>query len=119
MQTNVQKTWKPTVAGILDIVIGAGGLVLVIFLIIGIMITGGAFDIPGIDAIPTFVPWLLALIAVLATAFNVLVLLGGIYAIQRKKWGVALAGSIAAFIVSNVLGVVAIIFTALSKDEFE
>ena len=27
MQTNVEKMWKPTVAGILDIVIGAGGLV--------------------------------------------------------------------------------------------
>jgi uncharacterized membrane protein YozB (DUF420 family) len=115
----MEKTWKPTVAGILDIVVGAGGLVLVVLLIIAITITGGAFNIPGIEAVPDFVPWLLTLIAVLAAAFNALILIGGIYAIQRKKWGLALAGSIAAFITSNVLGVCAIIFTALSKDEFE
>jgi uncharacterized membrane protein YozB (DUF420 family) len=119
MKTNVQKTWKPTVAGILDIVVGSGGIILVVLLIVGIMITGGAFDIPGIEAIPDFVPWLLTLIAVIAAAFNALILIGGIYAIQRKKWGLALASSIAAFIVSNVIGVCAIIFTALSKDEFE
>ena len=113
------KTWKPTVAGILDIVVGAGGLVLVLLLIIAITITGGAFDIPGIEAVPDFVPWLLTLIAIIAAAFNALILMGGIYAIQRRKWGLALAGSIAAFITSNVLGVCAIIFTALSKDEFE
>jgi uncharacterized membrane protein YozB (DUF420 family) len=115
----VEKTWKPTVAGILGIIVGAGGLVMVVLLIIAISITGVAFDIPGIEAVPDFVPWLLTLIAVIAAAFNALILIGGIYAIQRKKWGLALAGSIAAFITSNVLGVCAIIFTALSKDEFE
>ena len=51
MEAIKQKTWKPTVAGIIDIVVGASGLVLVIFLIIGIMITGGVFDIPGIEAV--------------------------------------------------------------------
>jgi len=45
---------------------------------------------------------------------------GGIYALQRKIWGLALAGSIAAFFSPSwVLGVAAIVFTALSKNEFE
>jgi hypothetical protein len=119
METAVQKTWKPTVAGILDIVAGALVLIGVIFLVIGIMVTGGIFGIPGTEDIPGFVPPLISIITVLAAAISILALLGGIYAVQRKKWGLALAGSIAAFLVSNVLGIAAIILTALSKDEFE
>ena len=119
MEVGKQKTWKPTVAGIIDIVVGASGLILVIFLIIGVMITGGVFDIPGIEAIPSFVPGLIFAVAVIVAAVNVLILIGGIHAVQRRNWGLALAGSIAAFVVSNILGVIAIIFTALSKDEFE
>jgi len=46
-------------------------------------------------------------------------LIGGIYAVQRRKWGLALAGSIAAIFGSTPLGIAAAIFTALAKDEFE
>ena len=50
----------------------------------------------------------------------ILAIVGGIYALQRKIWGLALAGSIAAFFTPSwVLGVAAIVFTALSKNEFE
>ncbi len=119
METAVPKTWKPKAAGILDIVAGAIGFIGVIFLITGIMVTGGLFDIPGIEAVPFFVPSLISGIALLAAGINVLALIGGIYAVQRKKWGVAMVGSIAAFLASTPLGIAAIILTALSKNEFE
>ena len=120
----MEKTCKPTIAGILDIVSGAVGLIAVFGLIIAISVTGG-FYIPGTEAIPKFVPSLLAGIAVPLAILSILSLVGGIYAIQRKKWGLALAGSISAIFASIPLlgglpvGITSTILTALSKNEFE
>jgi hypothetical protein len=47
-----------------------------------------------------------------------LAIAGGIFAIQRKRWGWALAGSIAAAINPLPLGIVAIVLVILSKNEF-
>ena len=55
----MEKTWKPTVAGILDIISGAVGLIAVFGLIIAISVTGG-FYIPGTEQIPKFVPSLIS-----------------------------------------------------------
>ena len=60
------------------------------------------------------IPW-----AIFMFTAGILAIVGGTYALRRKKWGVALAGSIAAFFGQSPLGVAAIIFTALSKNEFE
>ena len=120
----MEKTWKPTVAGILDIVSGAVGLIAVFGLLIAIVITGG-FYIPGTEQIPKFVPSLLTGIAVPLAILLILSLVGGIYAVQRKKWGLALAGSISAIFASIPLlgglpvGITATVLTALSKNEFE
>ena len=120
----MQQTWKPTVAGILQIVSGAVGLVAVIGLIIAISVTGG-FYISGTENIPRFVPSLLAGIAIPLATFSGLSLAGGIYALQRKLWGLALAGSISAIFCSIPLlgglpiGITATVFVALSKNEFE
>lgn len=119
----MEKTWKPTVAGILDIVSGAIGLIAVFGLLIAISITGGLY-IPGTEQIPKFVPSLLTGISVPLAILSILSLVGGIYAVQRKKWGLALAGSISAIFASIPLlgglpvGITATVLTALSKDEF-
>ena len=123
----MEKTWKPVVAGILDIVSGAVGFIAVAGLIIAIGITGGFYitDIPGTEYIPKFVPSLLTGIAVPLAILSILSLVGGIYAVQRKIWGLALAGSISAIFASIPLlgglpvGITATILTALSKNEFE
>jgi hypothetical protein len=120
----MEKTWKPVVAGILDIISGAVGLIAVFGLIIAIFVTGG-FAIPGTEAVPIFVPSLLTGIAVLLAILSTLCLAGGIYALQRKLWGLALAGSIAAIFASIPLlgglpvGITATILAALSRNEFE
>jgi uncharacterized protein involved in cysteine biosynthesis len=120
----MEKTWKHTVAGILNIISGAVGLIAVIGLIIAIGITGG-FYIPGTEQIPKFVPALLTGITILFAILSILSLSDGIYAVQRKKWGSALAGSISAIFTSIPLlgglpvGITATIITALSKNEFD
>jgi hypothetical protein len=141
----VKKTWKPLVAGILDIVVGAGGLFIVILFIMLIISPRGVLgwlgmeefldDLPGVvallryilqagmDKFPTFLHWVFIGTSVLGCALNVLVIVGGVYAIKGKKWGLALAGSIAAIFpqstVNIPIGILATIFTAMSKDEFE
>ena len=115
----MQRTWMPVAAGILDIVSGAfgltGGFVLLVLGTVGSAVMG------CVEAeIPSFVPAVfLSAIAVPLLIVAVLAIVGGVYALQRKKWGWALAGSIAAFFPTRVLGIAAIVLTVLSKDEFE
>jgi len=108
-----KKTWMPMAAGILDIVSGSFGLIGVCGLTIG----GGVMRM--IPDMPRFLPPLFMGLAIPLAIVGILAIVGGIYAMQRKNWGMALAGSIAAFFPSWVLGVTAIVFTALSKNEFE
>jgi len=44
---------------------------------------------------------------------------GGIYALGRRVWGLALAGSICALVGFGILGILAIIFVILGKGEFK
>jgi hypothetical protein len=104
----MERTWKPTTAGVLCIIAGA------ISVIIGIVIAavggiGWFFGIPWISAIgaPIIVVGIIAIV-------------GGSYALKRRVWGLALAGSICALIGPWViLGILAIIFVSLGKGEFE
>jgi len=119
----MEKTWKPMVAGILSIVAGALSAILWFLLILGILMfaissRASNFDIT-IDAPGNIVMLLLILMSVPFLAICILSIVGGIYALKHKIWGLALAGSIAAIIISWPLGVAATVFTAISKNEFE
>jgi len=108
-----KKTWMPTAAGILDIVAGSFGL-----------ICSFAFIFAGgiLRMVPDVPPFMWPIFIGMAGPFaiiGILAIVGGIYSLRRKIWGLALAGSIAAFFPSWPLGVAAIVFTALSKNEFE
>ncbi len=92
----MEKTWKPTTAGILDIVNGCLELVAVCFLIFGIAVFNWVSGIPGAEYIPDFVSGLLWAIVILSAIIGILPFVGGTYALQRTWWGWALAGSIAA-----------------------
>jgi len=123
-QKPVLKTWKPTVAGILEIVEAGVGIIAFFVLVIGAIVVSAGSTWAGItqsDISPLTFGALAAILV--ATAVVVLVFAGleiaaGISALQRKRWGLALAGSILAALPMNVLGILAIIFLALSKDEF-
>jgi hypothetical protein len=105
----MEKTWKPTVAGILTIIAGA-------FQIIpGIVIAA----IGGFTGIFVGIPWLSA-IGTPLIVFGIIAIIGGIFALRREVWGLALAGAIFALIAPwFILGLLAIIFVSLGKGEFK
>jgi len=109
---------KPTVAGILDIISGVLGLIGAISMFIGFDVVSGALGIPT-GYIPEFVPDLVLGLAIPLAIIAVLALVGGVYALQRKMWGWALAGSILAILAFFPLGIAATVLVAQSKYEFE
>jgi len=111
-----------TVAGILDIVCAGFKLLIVLGLIIAVIaVENNPYIDPAAVAggVPVNVVAILWIVTIPLVIFAALALVGGIYALQRKRWGLALAGSIAAFLPTGILGIAAIIFTVLSKNEFE
>jgi len=115
----MKRTWKPTVAGILNVIAGVfgllGGLVLVVL---------GSVGSEFLAYLGCGMPQLAPFAFLLATGvplliLGILALIGGIYALRRKIWGLALAGSIATVLFSQLLGILAIIFIALSEEEFD
>jgi hypothetical protein len=116
----MNKTWMPTAAGVLCIISAAVRLILVLVLIIAMIVTGEFLIFTGLGFwFPLNVMAVLWIITVPLAVTGVLALVGGIFALQRKRWGLALAGSIAAFLPFGILGVIATIFTSLSRGDFE
>src|SRR5512136_2988455 len=118
------KTWLPTVAGILNIVVGSLRLLGVVGLIIAMIVLsstnywGSHIESEIYPLTIQFVVGILIIMAVVMAVLGILSLIGGIYALQRKMWGLALAGSISSIFGPVVLGIPAVIFTAISKEEF-
>ena len=125
MDTAVKKTWMPTTAGILNIITGA----LSALTVIGIIIAFFALSsmnimrfLPPAEApfIAPLVNTILVVVLVLSIVRSVFTIIGGVFALQRRKWGWALAGSIIAILGNTfVLGILSTIFIGMSKDEFE
>ena len=108
----IHKSAKPVAAGILSIVAGGGNILGALVLGIGGLIFG---SLSGYF-FPVFLGLFLAFPMLIV---GVLSIIGGIFAIQRRRWGWALAGSIATLVTSSLLGLAAIILLAISKDEFQ
>jgi len=124
MGNTAPKTWKATTAGILNIIagglngLGSLGLIIALFAVGNINIMR---FLPPEDAtfiMPLVVPILIVALVV-SIAATVFPIIGGVYALQRKKWGWALAGSIVAIFRALPLGVLSTIFVAMARDEFE
>jgi hypothetical protein len=115
------KTWMPTIGGIISII--AGGLTLlfgILFsLAVALYFTSNYGFGPGEPRIPATI--VLIFIFIPALAISVMAIIGGIYAIRRRIWGLALAGAICALLTiwAWPLGVASIVLIALSKFEFD
>ena len=108
----MKRTALPTIAGVINISIGAINLLGVLGVGIAIAIISSQIFR---DTTALIVLWI---VFVVLLVFCIPSIVGGIYALQRKDWGLALIGSIASFITWNFIGLIPVILIALSKDEF-
>lgn len=127
METPVKKTWKSTTGGVLTVVSGVFGLVgCFVAIVFAALVNSSEWVLDyardaGLSGYDVNVIQTILIIAAIYFAITAaLELIGGIFALQRKRWGWALVGSIAAIVGSCwPLGVAATVFTAISKDEFK
>ncbi len=111
----MNRTWMPRAAGILCIVAGA-----VVVILGGICVAFGLSPSPIDDPAPGFI--VAILLGIPSIILGTVAIVGGIHALRRKSWGLALAGAIAlgfiALVGLGISGIVAIVFVALGKGEF-
>ncbi|MBA7670176.1 hypothetical protein ES703_78320 [subsurface metagenome] len=120
----MEKTWKPTTAGILTIIagcvgIGAGVLIALFGGLMGLgsAIAGGLGE-PVIGGLLGGLGGIIGMIGAGIIGLGVVAIIGGVFALRRKLWRLALAGAICAIPCSSVLGILATIFVSLGRREF-
>jgi len=114
-EAQVQRTWKPITAGILSIIAGV------------INFTHGALSLTLGGFVTFMAPaesaGLLHVVGIIAAVLMVLgatSIAGGVYALMRRLWGLALAGACCAVLctIPLLFGIPAIVFLAKGKAEF-
>jgi len=107
------RTAFPTAAGILMIIAGA------IHLIAGV--SGAIGSLSYLWGTGMLAGNLMLAIGAPLIVLGMISLIGGVYALNRRAWGMALAGSICALVppISTIMGVLAIIFIVISQKEFK
>jgi hypothetical protein len=111
----MEKTWKSQVGGILAIVGGVIGLLGCMGLLIAITVLGTIWQW---GLMPVNVIGILWIVLVPMFVCGVTAIIGGICAVQRIHYGLALAGAIAALFPGWIFGIGAIVFTAIGRGEF-
>jgi len=120
----MERTWKPTTAGVLTIIagglgIGAGALITLLAVPLGLGgALAGALKEAALGGLLVGLARIIGIIGSGLIGIGAVAITGGIYAIKKRLWGFALAGAILATICSTPLGVLAIIFVTMSKREF-
>ncbi len=136
----MERTWKPTTAGVMTIITGAMGIAGGIFVMgVGSVVGtlggmdwsgwmekwGGVYG-PGAGDMPSRMAEIfgisstvIMIVGIVVLVFGIIALSGGISAIKRRWWGLSLAGSILSLVIMPILGILAIIFVSLGKGEFE
>lgn len=117
---------KATIGGILSIVAGAFGLLGGLMLLVVTLFFSSVFEDPSLfgnitgtdQQFFTLMAVLYGAMGVFCLVTGVLGVVGGIFAIQKKRWGWALAGAIAGCINFMPVGIAAVVLTALAKPEF-
>jgi hypothetical protein len=114
-----KKTWMPVVVGILNLICGgfavlASSILAIIGTISGVLLSYAKLDFP-----PAVIALLFSVLAIALAIVGILAIIGGVYALQRRKWGMVLTGSIAALLPCRLFGIAAIVLAVLAKKEFE
>jgi len=105
----MKRTWRGTWAGILTIIGGATGIGLGAYVvIIGAPARALIQEMTGFDAI----------MGAPEIGCGIVAIVGGIFALRRRVWRLALAGAILAIISMPIFGIPATIFVVKGKKEF-
>lgn len=118
----MKETWKALAGGVLSIIAGALSVAAGLFLLVlggtlsGILAT---LDMPYplyLVPFPVFAGFTVPLFILGSVA-----IVGGAYAVRRRNWPLALAGAICALFPPHVgiLGMLAIVFIVMGKNEFD
>ena len=81
----MERTWKPIAAGILCVIAGVIGLIAAVAVVALVGLWSLISDEIGLTILAPLIPLIL---------FGILPMVGGIYALRRRRWRLALAGSI-------------------------
>jgi len=108
--------WMPLTAGILDLVAGVPALLIGILVAAGLgalgRLIGRLSGVAGVGVI-------MGAIGVALIIFALIAIVGGVFALRKRTWGLALAGSIFALFCAWILGIPAIVFTVMGKKHFK
>ena len=105
----------------------AGGALLLIAGIIGLIMWGSFLAVGatlvGIPGLPVDVGGIFAICGAIGIIFSIFPLIGGIFAIQRKMWGLGIAGGVLGifsigFFIGSILALIGLILVAVSRREF-
>ena len=108
-----QKTALPVIAGVL-ILVSEGFKLLGL---LGLFVAGlFIFIWPPVIISPIAIVFIVLVVYIALTALAVI---GGIEALRRKHWGLALTGAVIAALPFSLFGVAAVILVVLSREEFE
>ncbi len=119
---------KAKIAGILSIVSGAFGIVgffVLVMIALFLGVSGGILStdqtlneaLGGVQVIG-ILQTIYLVYGIICLILGVLGIIGGVFSIRRKAWGLALAGAIAGVFTFLPAGVAAIIFVVMGKGEF-
>ncbi len=114
------------VGGILSIVSGSIGVLGVLMMVFSLFVILGMGETTyhnydgtmTYDEFSSFMIGFYTILSILGIMLSVLAIVGGVFALKKKVWGLALAGSIASILTFFPCGIPAIVFIALGKREF-
>ena len=116
---------KSKIAGILSIISGVFGFLGLAWMLFSMYMVGTVFNQPSIYGATTLPPEFLTIMVIFYSVFGlflallgVLGIVGGVFAIKKKRWAIALAGAIAAAITFFPCGIAATILVSLAQPEF-
>jgi hypothetical protein len=95
-----------TIAGIVEIVAGGLTALVAIVYVVAMLVT---------DSLPSWY----VLFPIITVILSALAIIGGVCALRRRNWALALTGAIAVIWPTTVVGIAALVLTIMAKDEFE
>lgn len=118
------KSLKPVVGGILIVIAGLAALIMGL-----LVLTINQADMQASGTLPEDITWedieaILGACGIIVIIFGAIAMIGGLFGIIRKHFGLAIIGGIFAllgigFVIGSVMALIGLILVAISRDEFD